>query len=193
MSDPAEAESDSPGSRRIWLVGLLTLALLATAIGLEPVWNTRLQSFWFDSFQRLQSRTVESTPAIVVEIDERSIDALGQWPWPRTLLAKLIRDIELYQPAAIGIDIWMPEADRLSPQQLLAAARQKDPVLAERLAALPSNDAELAAAIGAGPVVLGMIASPDATGKTLRAPPFMIAAAKAHASMEASSLDIGHV
>jgi len=193
VSDPAEAESDAPGSRRIWLVGLLTLGLLAAAIGLEPVWTARLQSFWFDSFQRFQSRTVESTPAMVVEIDERSIDALGQWPWPRTLLAKLIRDIEQYQPAAIGIDIWMPEADRLSPQQLLAAARQKDPVLAERLAALPSNDAELAAAIGAGPVVLGMIASPDATGKTLRAPPFMIAAAKAHASMEASSLDIGHV
>jgi serine phosphatase RsbU (regulator of sigma subunit)/CHASE2 domain-containing sensor protein len=193
VSDPAEAESESTGSRRIWIVGLLALALLTALIGMEPVWNNRLQSFWFDSFQRLHSRPVVSTPAMVVEIDQKSIDLLGQWPWPRTMLAKLIRDIERYQPAAIGIDIWMPEADRLSPQQLLASARQKDPVLAERLAALPSNDAELAAAIGGGPVVLGMIASPVATGKTLRAPPFMIAAAKTHASTEASLLDIGHV
>ena len=68
----------------------------------------------------------------------------------------------------------MPEADRLSPQQLLVSARQKDPILAERLAAMPSNDAELAAAIGAGPVVLGLIGTPDPTDKEPRAPPFRV-------------------
>jgi adenylate cyclase len=193
VSVPPEAESGSPVSRRIWIIGLLTLALLTALIGFQRSWTERLQSFWFDSFQRAQSRTVESTPAIVVEIDEKSVAALGQWPWPRTLLAKLVRDIEQYQPAAIGIDIWMPEADRLSPQLLLASARQKDPVLAERLAALPSNDADLAAAIRAGPVVLGMIASPDATGKTLRAPPFMIAGPHVPAGTSAASLNLIHV
>ncbi len=91
------------------------------------------------------------------------------------MLAQLIRDIEKYRPSAIGVDILMPEADRLSPHQLLQRARQQDPVLAERLAALPSNDAELAAAIGAGPVVLGLIGTPETTGRTLRAPPFPVA------------------
>jgi adenylate cyclase len=156
VSDPAEAESGSAGSRRIWVVGLLTLLLLSALIGFEPVWNSRLQSFWFDTFQTLAPRKIESTPAIVVEIDEKSLAALGQWPWPRTILAELLRDIEQHQPLAIGVDILMSEADRLSPQQLLQRARQQDPILAERLAALPSNDAELAAAIGAAPVVLAI-------------------------------------
>ena len=193
MSDPAVAEPGAPVARRIWVIGLLTLGLLTALIGFERVWTERLQSFWFDSFQRFQSRTVVSTPAMVVGIDEKSLEAFGQWPWPRTLLAKLIRDIEQFQPAAIGIDIWMPEADRLSPQQLLASARQKDPVLAERLGGLPSNDAELAAAIGAGPVVLGMVTSPDPTGKTLRAPPFPIAAGKADSRATIPALSINHV
>ena len=191
MSDAGAAEPGSRGSRWIQGIGLLTLGLLTALIGFGRSWMP-LQPFWFDSFQRMQSRTVESRPAIVVEIDEPSLEALGQWPWPRTLLAELIRDIERYQPLAIGVDIWMPEADRLSPQQLLASARQKDPILAERLAALPSSDAELAAAIGAGPVVLGMITSPDTTGKTLRTAPFPMVAPAGRAKLPLASLSIGH-
>lgn len=192
MKAPAGGDAGPPGSRRIWIVGLLTLGVLAAVIGYEPSWNGRLQSYWFDGFQRYTSRTIASNPAIVVEIDEASLAALGQWPWPRTLLAELVRDIEKQQPAAIGIDIWMPDADRLSPQQLLALARQKDPILAARLAAMPSNDTELAAAIGAGPVVLGMVVSPELTGKTLRAPPFLVSDVAKRAGTSAATLNLGH-
>ncbi len=48
------------------------------------------------------------------------------------------------RPAAIGIDIVMPEPDRLSPEHLLRSARRDDPILARRLDALPSNDSVLA-------------------------------------------------
>jgi adenylate cyclase len=174
VSETAEAASEATGSRRIWLVGLLALALLTPIVGKAHAWNARLQSFWFDSFQMITPRKIESTPAVVVEIDERSLKALGQWPWPRTILAELIRDIEKYQPSAIGVDIVMPEADRLSPHQLLQHARQNDPVLAAKLDSLPSNDTDLAASIGAGPVVLGLLGMPDATRRTLRAPPFVV-------------------
>jgi adenylate cyclase len=186
------ASSGSRGARRIWIAGLLTLGVLAAAIGYGPSWNGRLQSFWFDAFQRFTTRTIQSTPAMVVEIDEPSLVALGQWPWPRTVLAELVRDVEKYQPLAIGIDVWMPDADRLSPQQLLPLARQQDPILAEHLAAMPSNDTDLAEAIGAGPVVLGMIASPETTGKTLRAPPFLVADGAKRGGTSAATLNLGH-
>ena len=175
MSEAGGAEPRTIEYRRIWVVGLLLLGTMTVLLGMETRWTARLQSLGFDTLQVLAPRKIESTPAIVVEIDEKSLAALGQWPWPRTILAELIRDIEQYQPAAIGIDILMPETDRLSPQQLLQRARRQDPILAGRLDALPSNDAELAAAIGAGPVVLGLVGMPDATGKTLRAPPFVVA------------------
>ena len=59
-------------------------------------------------------------PATIVEIDQKSLAALGQWPWPRLVFAKLIRDINRHQPAAIGIDILMPEADGQSLERLVA-------------------------------------------------------------------------
>jgi adenylate cyclase len=171
---PADAGSGSLATPRIWAVGLGLLAMLAVLVGAEPRWNSRLQSSWFDAYQVFEPRKVVSTPAMVVEIDEKSLAQLGQWPWPRTILAELVRDIEKYQPLAIGIDIQMSEADRMSPQQLFKRSAELDPVLAARVAALPSNDTELAAAIRAGPVVLGLTGAPDATGKTLRAPQFTI-------------------
>ena len=192
MSDAAVADAGPRVSPLIGSVGLLTLAVLTLLIGLQMFWTPRLQAFWFDSFQMGAPREVKSTPAMVVEIDDKSLAALGQWPWPRTLLAELIRDIEEQQPLAIGVDILMSEADRLSPQQLLERARQRDPILAERLAALPSNDTELAAAIGAGPVVLGLIQTADPTGKTLRAPPVLVSNSTRRADTSPGQLNVGH-
>ena len=192
MSDAATAESAPRVSPLIGYVGLLTLAVLSLLIGFQMFWTPRLQAFWFDSFQTGSPREIKSTPAMVVEIDDRSLEALGQWPWPRSLLAELIRDIEGYQPLAIGVDILMSEVDRLSPQQLLERARQRDPILAERLAALPSNDTELAAAIAAGPVVLGLIQTPEPTGKTLRAPPVLISDSTRSTDTSAARLNVGH-
>ena len=177
MNSPA---AEQPGERahfRITLIGLGLLAGLSLALWAMPRWDARFQSAWFDSYQRLQPRHIASTPVTVVEIDERSLARLGQWPWPRSRLADLIRAIERHDPAAIGIDILMPEPDRLSPERLLQDARQRDPALAGRLEvlqALPSNDGELAQAIAAGPVILPIAGTPDPTGEEPLAPPFVV-------------------
>jgi len=113
-------------------------------------------------------------PATIVEIDHKSLTALGQWPWPRSLLAQLVDAIGRQQPAAIGIDILMPEPDGLSPERLLARARRQDPELARRLDALPGNDAELARALKAAPAVLAVAGAVEPTGMPLRAPPFRV-------------------
>ena len=140
MSGTAAEKPTRPAYGRISAVGIALLAVLAALIWFEPRWNLRLQSAWFDTYQLLKSREIVSTPVTVVEIDEKSLARVGQWPWPRTVLAELIRDIEREQPAAIGVDILMPEPDRLSPERLLLRARQLDPVLASHLDALPSSD-----------------------------------------------------
>jgi adenylate cyclase len=150
------------------------LALLAALIWLQPRWNVRLQSGWFDMYEMLHARDIVSTPVTVVEIDERSLARLGQWPLPRTVLAELVRDLEQAHPAAIGIDILMPEPDRLSPERLLLRARQQDPVLASHLDQLPSSDSELARAIAAGPVVLGLAGTSERTSREPLAPPFLV-------------------
>jgi serine phosphatase RsbU (regulator of sigma subunit)/CHASE2 domain-containing sensor protein len=172
-SDAAEQPKDR--TRSITLIGLGLLACVSVLDFYAPRWDARFQSAWFDAYQRLKPRDIESTRVTVVEIDERSLARLGQWPWPRSRLADLIRLIERHEPAAIGIDILMPEPDRLSPERLLDEARQRDPVLASRLDALPANDGELARAIGASPVILPVAGTPERTGEEPMAPPIVVA------------------
>jgi serine phosphatase RsbU (regulator of sigma subunit)/CHASE2 domain-containing sensor protein len=159
---------------RISAAGIALLAVFAALMWAEPRWTQRLQAAWFDFYQTRFPRSIISTPVTVVEIDEASLARLGQWPWPRTVLAELLRAIERARPAAIGLDILMPEADRLSPERLLATARQRDPVLDERLRWLPSSDLELARAIAAGPVVVGFAGIGDQTPSEPRVPPFVV-------------------
>jgi serine phosphatase RsbU (regulator of sigma subunit)/CHASE2 domain-containing sensor protein len=174
VKPPPAAPPAAVDRRRITLVGVALLGVLTAIVGFGPRAAARLQAAWFDAYQRAMPRQAESMPIVVVQIDERSLARYGQWPWPRTLLAELVRDIERQNPAAIGIDILMPEADRLSPEHLLRSARRDDPILASRLDALPSNDIVLASAIAAGPVVLGLAGTPDATGTEPPAPPFVV-------------------
>jgi adenylate cyclase len=52
---------------------------------------------------------------VIVDIDEKSIETLGQWPWSRVIDAELINKIALGSPSALGINIIFPESDKTSP------------------------------------------------------------------------------
>lgn len=173
MTDAATAEPP-PAHGRITALGLAVLVSLALLIAWRPGWVSWLQSAWFDAYQIALPRVVASTPVTVVEIDERSLARLGQWPWPRTLLAELIVAIQRRTPKAIGVDILMPEPDRMSPHALLREARRDDPVLASLLDALPSSDDALARALAASPAVLVLAGTPYPTQNAPVGPPFRI-------------------
>ncbi len=167
----------SAAARRIGPVRLAAapvLVALAALIAVAPAWNARLPAAWFDACQAISPRPIVSMPATIVEVDHKSLKALGQWPWPRFVLAQLVDEINRQQPAAIALDILMPEADGLSPDRLAARARAHDPELARRLAALPGNDAELARALADAPSVLAVAGMFEATGMSLRAAPIRI-------------------
>jgi len=53
-----------------------------------------------------------TAPAVIVAIDERALDARGQWPWPRAVVGDLVRAIAAAGPAAIGIDLLFVEPER---------------------------------------------------------------------------------
>jgi serine phosphatase RsbU (regulator of sigma subunit)/CheY-like chemotaxis protein len=158
----------------IRLVAVPLLVALTALIWIDPPWTERVQSAWFDAYQVISPRHVASMPATIVEIDHKSLAALGQWPWPRPVLAQLIRDVNRHRPAAIGIDILMPEADGLSLERLLARTGNNDPTAASQLAALSASDQELAKTLASAPTVLAIAGSDSATGMLLRVTPFVV-------------------
>jgi len=110
----------------------------------------------YDEYQKVFPRLRETGPATVVAIDEDSLKELGTWPWPRDRLAALIKAIARHQPAAIGLDIYMPEPDPTSPEALAKNLPENAAKLKQSLAALPAHDAILAKMLRDVPyVVLG--------------------------------------
>ena len=160
---------------------LLPLAIAAVAIavkasGFEPLKEITLGTI--DLFQRAAPRPAPDTPVLVVDIDEESLRKLGQWPWPRTVLADLTDKLTEAGAAAIGYDLIFPEPDRTSPQRLLPTwFRGEMPAeVARAMAELPDNDAVFAAALARGRVVIGSVPSNDAgTDKPARKAGFAIA------------------
>ncbi len=98
----------------VFLLGI-GFALLVGAASLARVAPIeRLDHAWLDL---LLPRIANGRPAqdtVVVDIDDVSLAALGQWPWPRYRIAALIGRIAAAQPAALALDILFPEADRAS-------------------------------------------------------------------------------
>ena len=144
------------GYKKFSRFGLIGFAILVSFL---PIFNplqifTSLQNYSFDSFQRILPREVYSEdPVVIIDIDDRSLASVGQWPWSRDQLANLTN--QAYAAAALGFDIMFAESDRTNPQNLITSYSLNE-TLAKELSALPSNDELFAEAINNhGTVVLG--------------------------------------
>lgn len=134
------------------LIGLLGLR----ALDPQPVEALRLRTF--DLFQMISPRDPIAQSVIIVNIDERSLDRLGQWPWPRTVIADLVDKISSLGAKAIAFDFLLAEPDRLSPSLVSDYFRDLPPEAKQILKAMPSNDSLLAQAIRRHRTVLGQAA-----------------------------------
>jgi adenylate cyclase len=141
---------------------LLLFALVPLRLA-DPRPLQELRTRTFDFFQVLRPRPQEIRPVVIVDIDEASLKAIGQWPWPRTTVADLVTQITQLGAVAIGFDIIFPEPDRMSPAIAERSFRGIDTETRAKLDSLPSNDEALAEAIRHSKVVVGQAgaASPE--------------------------------
>ncbi|WP_282608018.1 CHASE2 domain-containing protein [Pelagibius sp. Alg239-R121] len=151
------------GFGRFLGAALLGVFLVIRAWDPNPVETLRLKVF--DLYQQIHPRALSQQPVLIVDIDERSLSEFGQWPWPRTLLAKLVTQLKEQGAAAIGFDIVFAEADRLSPKKLAEDLSGIAPELRGGLRLLPDNDQLFAEAIGNTNVVLGQSGHPRVLSK----------------------------
>jgi len=111
----------------LWLVvaGLSVSMLLGMA---GQVIETRLLTQWnyffLDSFLKYGANGRKAQAAVVIDVDDYSLSAVGQWPWPRYKVASLIRAVADAGPSAIGLDIIFSEPDRTSLNNIQKSFRQ---------------------------------------------------------------------
>ena len=132
---------------------LVPLALLVLALGLkleEPPQVAELRLTVFDTYQRLWPREYQPAPVRVIDIDEKSLSEVGQWPWSRRTIAELVVELFRNGVAVVGLDLIFSEPDRTSPAAMAEqlAGEIDSPELAAELRALPDHDAVFAEVIG---------------------------------------------
>src|SRR5690606_26945343 len=118
-----------------WTHFLVLLALLGGAVyfsGSNHELRKRLQYATFDTYNKLKPRPPSDRVAIV-DLDEASLTELGQWPFPRTVMADWVKSLNDLGANVIAFDIVFAEADRTSPARMagtLPAGDAYDPVKA---------------------------------------------------------------
>ena len=95
---------------------LVTGALLTLLGGAVCLWPPPLADYIegkiYDSFLRSAPRSPAPGPIAIVDIDEASLERLGQWPWPRYRIARLLERIREGGAVAVGLDMVFAEPDR---------------------------------------------------------------------------------
>jgi adenylate cyclase len=141
------------GRIRRWLdviiPGLLLVAAIVVRLN-EGAAVEQVRNLVFDSYQRIAPRPYDpNAPVRIANIDEESLKRLGQWPWPRSILARLVDRLHELGAAAVALDILLAEPDRTAPKNLLAQwSDQPDAeILRAAMERLPDPDAALAKAL----------------------------------------------
>jgi adenylate cyclase len=133
---------------------VLLVVLAASTLWLaDPLAMRNMRLAQFDQFQRWQPPQGKTSSVPIVDIDEASLKAYGQWPWPRTRLAELVQRLHAAGAAVIAFDVLLAEPDRTSPRAM--AQLWQSPQASAALQALPDHDDALAAALAGRGVVLG--------------------------------------
>jgi signal transduction histidine kinase len=98
-------------------IGAILLALLIHLYFYQSTMMKELDYKFYDLTQLFLSDFKAENPSytVIIDIDEKSLQTLGQWPWPRVINAKLIDKINKMNPSALGVNILFPEKDRTSP------------------------------------------------------------------------------
>ncbi len=134
-----------------WIHIVLLLALLLTAISYSASnqrWRKEMQYLVFDTLNQLHPRE-KSGQVIIVDIDDNALQEIGQWPWPRTIIADLVTNLTQAGAKVIAFDGVLAEPDRSSPRFFVETLPGGEGFesIKETIADLPDHDTVLAQAI----------------------------------------------
>lgn len=143
------------------LIGFLLLSgfIFVYILDPYPVRIVRLKTF--DFYQQLKPRVIPPAagkPVTIIDLDEESLAEIGQWPWSRAIIGKMVHNLMQMGAAQVAFDIVFAEPDRMNPNTIPDIVPGLDEETKAKLRKLPSNDQIMADIIKRSRVVLGQAA-----------------------------------
>ncbi len=94
------------------------LLLLISLKIINPPFIKSVSYLSFDLYQKVFAKKKDSD-VVIIDIDEKSLGKFGQFPWNRTVFAKILDQLNTSDPKAIGFDIFFTEKDKQSPEEII--------------------------------------------------------------------------
>jgi len=106
---------------------LVTLVLVLLVRIADPAFVESVRLRYFDTL--VTSQPVKDVPVYTVNIDEATLDKLGQFPFPRDMYADIIKEIYKREAGLVVFNVLMPEKDRFGKDAVLGETLKKYPVI----------------------------------------------------------------
>ncbi len=101
-----------------YFVFLILLTLLIFLKILNPAFIKSVSYLSFDLYQKVFVEKKDSD-VVIIDINEQSLGKFGQFPWNRRVFAKILDQLNIHNPKAIGFDIFFTEKDKQSPEAII--------------------------------------------------------------------------
>ena len=145
----------TPTPFKAGLAAVLLSCLLFTSFGADkPALLQALDNQLTSAMFRWRGAELPRHPIVIVDIDEKSLARIGQWPWSRDTVARLVEQISRQGAKVIGLDMMFIEPDRTSPKNFFQRYPQIGAGLAKLLPGL-DHDQQLGDALAESASVLG--------------------------------------
>ncbi|WP_440618878.1 CHASE2 domain-containing protein [Candidatus Pelagibacter sp. HIMB1493] len=79
----------------------------------------RIENISYDIYQSIFEENSDFNDVLIVDIDEKSIGEVGQFPWRRDVFANLVDKLENLEASVISFDIFFSEEDKQNPSKIL--------------------------------------------------------------------------
>jgi adenylate cyclase len=117
---------------------LVTLALVLLVRIADPSFIESVRLRYFD--QLVTSQPAKDVPVYTVNIDEATLDKLGQFPFPRDMYADIIKELYKREAGLVVFNVLMPEKDRFGKDTILGETLKKYPVILPSLGSEKSKN-----------------------------------------------------
>jgi adenylate cyclase len=79
----------------------------------------KIENISYDAYQSLFIEKSNFDEVVIIDIDEKSIGEIGQFPWRRDIFADLIQKLNQYGVSVITFDVFFSEEDKQNPKKIL--------------------------------------------------------------------------
>ena len=97
---------------------VILVLLIALKIA-NPSFVKSISNLSFDLYQKVFTLNKTDSDVVIIDIDEKSLGKFGQFPWSRSVFAKILENVSKSNPKAVGFDIFFTEKDKQSPEEII--------------------------------------------------------------------------